>query len=1168
MSLGRAAPPERVLRVLPTREHVAEALRERVRAQGVALALGLIDLRSLEDRLLRACALEPVGTTEARLALAAVAPAAARGTTLAQLAREPGFAESFLVLWDNLRRAGLDARGFSQLAARLSRRGQSLTGRRFTALAEIATAYETKLGQRGVFDGVGARARLPERVADRERLGDARLRALVDGASCLEVVVGGELPVIRARLWQALARRGLQVRAEVPVLPPALAGAELGGAGLTTELATALEILRRNLVEEAPAVELISRPLTGEGAGPLAAAGLIPFVPETQAARLVDPALRGKLELIDAGDERAELRSACAKIRALLQAKVAPHRITVALPRLGIARARVLAAFDAAEIPVEESRGQPVMDAAPLRLAFALIEAAERDLPREALAAVLESAYVARRDAPLLLAALRDAGSRDDRGVGHLGRLRAHAAKLAQPSPFGLDKPERRAAKSARYFMLADRWERLFERLRLPRRATLRAHLDAVFAALRALGIPRRCLSLPDLGQGSRERRLERDAVAALARDRAALESLEIAGHGLDQAAAAVGLADEPVPLADFRAHLEAALAGVRERPPGVRGAGVALRDLDEVAGSRCDVLVLLHAVEGELPGPGRPLPFLDEDDRAALDRAAGRPVLAAVRGADAGAFAMAMAAVRGRAMITCHRQDAGGREVVRSRYFVALATALGHASVEPRPAGVVPSLVECSARGQVLTRVVMLRTSPDSARARLEAAARTRPELARALDWAQARAETLEGAQINLDGPALDRAHARLGFVWSGERPPVPESKPEPAPEPALATLPLTPGLVWRGSATSLEDYAACPFRFHAARVLHLRPRPSIRDDLSTAEQGSIRHEVLAAAMQAMRREGLTPLIGGDQTQREDRRAHEICEEILDRWQGVERTGPWPLWLLHRDLVHRDLGRLLEGERRVAIEGWEPEEFERGFGLPDPEAPARIEGPPLAIPDRRGARRLELVGRVDRIDYRGDRREREGLILDYKSGRVGDRLRYDQLARTQLQLPLYAAWLATRHPELGYTDAAYVSLRDGERSRASLLDLSLSSMELDGLLELDPATRAELRARRFEPSGELGALDDADEAPDMDTGTDPRAATDAERDGLVAVGALDLPTTGQRNLADNVWSLLAGVAAGRFDVRPYDPGRVCRYCPYGAICRVERGDDREEPSA
>ncbi|MCA9701973.1 MAG: PD-(D/E)XK nuclease family protein, partial [Myxococcales bacterium] len=330
---------------------------------------------------------------------------------------------------------------------------------------------------------------------------------------------------------------------------------------------------------------------------------------------------------------------------------------------------------------------------------------------------------------------------------------------------------------------------------------------------------------------------------------------------------------------------------------------------------------------------------------------------------------------------------------------------------------------------------------------------------------------------------------------------------------------------------------------------VLRLRPRPSTRDELDAAEQGSVRHEVMEAVMEALRREGLLPLEGGDQTWREDRLAHEVCDEVLDRWQDLERTGPRPLWILHRDLVHRDLGRLLEGERRVAIEGWVPDEFEVGFGLPDPTDPTRIEGVPLAIPDRSGDRRLELVGRVDRVDYRGDGREREGLIIDYKSGRVGERLRYDQLARTQLQLPLYAVWLATIRPDLSDADAAYVSLRDGERSQASLLDLALSSVELDGLLSIEPAAREALRARA---RSEVDVGERAGEA--VVVGPPP-----------VAVGALDLPATGQRNLADNLWALLGGVAAARFDVRPYDPGRACRYCPYGAICRVERGDELEE---
>jgi hypothetical protein len=61
--------PERTLRILASRERTAAVLRERTREQGVALALGLIDQRSFEDRLLRACELQPIGTTEARLAV-------------------------------------------------------------------------------------------------------------------------------------------------------------------------------------------------------------------------------------------------------------------------------------------------------------------------------------------------------------------------------------------------------------------------------------------------------------------------------------------------------------------------------------------------------------------------------------------------------------------------------------------------------------------------------------------------------------------------------------------------------------------------------------------------------------------------------------------------------------------------------------------------------------------------------------------------------------------------------------------------------------------------------------------------------------------------------------------------------------------------------------------
>lgn len=1112
--------------MLPSRERTAEVLRERVRSSGVALALGLIDLRSLEDRLIRAAKLAPIGTTEARLVVTAVGPEAARGTTLAQLATQPGFAESFLELWDTLRRAGIDQAGFERLASRLSQRDDSLTGRRFAALAKLASAYEGRLRARGVVDAVGARLRLPEAIAE---LGHRRIAALVDGAQTIAVERSAELPVVRARMWEALARAGLEVAVEIPVLPARLDE-------VAPELLSSLDQLRRNLVDEAPSVTLVRRSLLGEHVGPLAAVGLLPFVSSSAARGLVDAtdrtpstggvdgretSLRERLELLDAEDERASLRGVCGSIRELLHRGVAPHQITIAVPRLGLARARVLAALDAAELPSEETRGQPVLQAAPLRLSLALIDAAERELPREALAEVLESAYVGRRDTSLLLKALREAGSRDNRGIGHVGRLRVHAAKLARE-----DHPEfeKRSAEAKRYFGLADRWEPLFAKLRLLPSATLREHLDAVFSVLRALGIPRRCLSLPALGQGSRERRLERDAVAALARDRAALEALEIAGHGLDDAAITVGLADEPVSLTDFRAHLEAALAGVREHPAGVRGAGIAVRDLAELSRSPSDHVFVVQAVEGELPGPGRQLPFLDDDDRQALDRAAGRPVLGAPTAVDAGVFALACAGVRVHLTIASHRHDDDGREVMRSRWFAALAAAL-EPEQSPRAleAGVVPSFSQCSTRGQLLTRLSVLARLGES-----PPLGRGRDDLENALEvpltWARTRSIDLARAGVHLQGTALAHAHARLDFVWSGVR----EDRP---------------GLVWQGSATSLEDYAACPFRFFASRALRLRARPSIRDELDAAEQGSVRHLVLAEVMQALQAEGLTPLEGGDRTGYENRRAREVCEAVLDRWQAHERTGPLPLWYLHRDLVTRDLARTLEGERRAGIEAWVPGEFEVGFGVPTGDG--SIEGAALAIPDRSGERRFELVGRVDRIDYRDDGREREGLIIDYKSGRVADRLRYLELARTQLQLPLYAAWLAARRPELGDADAAYVSLRDGERSQASLLDLCLSSVELDGLLALDPIARRDLRARA-----------QAELPPESTSKVGPPPA---------AAGALDLPEFGQRNLADNVWALLGAVAQGRFDVRPFDPGRACRYCPYGPVCRVERGDELDQ---
>lgn len=1089
---------DRILRVMPTRELVAEQLHEQVRGRGSALALGVTDLRSLEERLLGLDERVRIGPTESRLLLGVIAQQVTQGEILESVAKQVGFVDAFLLVWDALRAAGIDRVGFERLARQLAR-GPSLTGRRFLALAKLAAAYEDRLAQRDVVDAALARQQLPATI---RAASPQRLRSLLDGATRLELeCTGAELAVTRVRMLQALAQAGIAVRVVLPELPPSVAA---------SELALALEHARRNLVDEAPRVEVVPRALPE--------LAWLAFAPE----RRTPGRVRARVRLLEAEDVRAELRGVCAEIRKLLHAGVAPHRITLAVPRLAWHRTAIVAALDVAEIPWQESRPRALLQqAAPLRLVGELLDAAERTLPREALATILESAYVAKPGAALVVRALREAGSRDDREPGHLARLRRHAGRLAAHGS------EREREQAAKLLALADDWQRTFERLRLRERASIAEHLDALFAVLRTLGVPRRCLTMPSLGQGTRERRFERDAVLALARDRQALEALEIVGHGLVEAASKVGLEGHALPLADFRAHLEAALGTIPTPSMATSGSGVALRDLAEFAGSRSDHVFVLHAVEGELPGPGRALPFMDDDDRSALDAAAGRPVLPPHGAADALAFALACAGAREGLVIASHHQDAEGRELLPSRWFSALAKLEG--TPTRLPAEVVAPLASCSTKGQVLARLG-LRASSDEGRGLLALALARAAALAPTLAWIRARTHDGARARVRLAPHALALAHAVLDFDPTGAR----ASQPEQA------------GLTWSGSSTALEHYASCPFRLFASRVLRVRPLPSTRDELDALEQGKVRHEVLAEVMQALRSAGLTPLRGGDQAWQEDELALDVCGRVLDEWAVRQRTGPRALWILQRDLVVRDLLRVLEGERRVAIEAWQPELFECGFGLPSPRDPSVLEGEPLAIRSRDGKRRFELVGRVDRVDLRGDGREREGLVIDYKSGRVGERLRYDQLARTQLQLPLYAAWLAAARPELGHTDAAYVSLRDGERSKVSMLDLVLSSVELDGLLELDPERRAALRERarsEAEPGAPLGAP-------------------------LVARGALELPAAGQRNLADNVWALLGGIAEGHFDVRPFEPGRTCSLCPYAVVCRIERGDELAGPAA
>jgi ATP-dependent helicase/nuclease subunit B len=447
-------------------------------------------------------------------------------------------------------------------------------------------------------------------------------------------------------------------------------------------------------------------------------------------------------------------------------------------------------------------------------------------------------------------------------------------------------------------------------------------------------------------------------------------------------ALAALDELGEPAEVSAFRSAASQALEAPAGRV-GRFGDGVMVGPIRQGRNLLLDSVFVVGLTEGYLPsGSGRSGLLLDDDRQSALSGFGDLDHLRTLdtreirQNRQASALEAALRSASGTATLTWSRSELrSARPHLPSRWLLAAAATLAGRYVG------LEDLDDLSRGGDArFTEVVSFASGLSRVGEEEHPASLFDRDIAQLNDWVNGRNGRLEDHPVAREGPAAayaaTAAERRRGFNrFSGKIDP--------------AKLRLTR----RHSATKLETWAACPFRWFLGEALRLSHEEPPEDVIQIAprERGTLVHLILERYTLAVM-EGATP---SAETIRP------IAEEVFADFQRRGLTGKALLWDYQRQLILREL------ETFVDLDTLEPVAAELSFGRgPDDNPPVEIEVGGEVIP---------FSGSADRVDRQGNTL----VVTDYKTGGAFKGLDADPvMAGTKLQLHIYARAARAIHGE------------------------------------------------------------------------------------------------------------------------------------------------------
>jgi len=234
--------------------------------------------------------------------------------------------------------------------------------------------------------------------------------------------------------------------------------------------------------------------------------------------------------------------------------------------------------------------------------------------------------------------------------------------------------------------------------------------------------------------------------------------------------------------------------------------------------------------------------------------------------------------------------------------------------------------------------------------------------------------------------------------------------------------------------SASALETYARCPFRYFLNTVLGvvLQEDPELLLTIQPRERGALLHEILHDFFSRLQAEQRLPL-ATQAPQALFQLLQTVAQAHFAAFAVTRATGLPVVWEVEQARLLEQLTLLLTWEIENGQDFF-PTAFEVQFGTENVRTTSTILPPDAVRFGLDDGSAIHLRGRIDRIDVSGD--ARRARILDYKSGKL---VRGRFAGGTVLQLPLYLHAVRSLRPDLQWVGADYVYVNRAEQTHQPL---------------------------------------------------------------------------------------------------------------------------------